>query len=100
MNLHQKAVPFITLCLLQAGDLFSTRMALTIPGVQELNPLVRQFGLWPAKLLVFGLIVLLASRTRKMGRLWALCGVYGLIVGSNMLVFATHAKLLAQRITG
>jgi hypothetical protein len=100
MNLHQKIVPLLTLCLLQAGDLFSTRMALSVPGASELNPLVREFGLWPAKLLVFGLILLLAMRTKKMKRLWAVCGIYALIVASNMLVFVTHAKVLAQRVNG
>jgi hypothetical protein len=91
MNAHQKVIPFLTLCLLQAGDLFSTRMALKVPGVLELNPLVREFGLWPAKLLVLGLILLLAWRTKKMARLWAVCGIYAVIVASNMLVFVTHA---------
>ncbi len=100
MNAHQKVIPFLTLCVLQAGDLFSTRMALRIPGVLELNPLVREFGLWPAKLLVLGLILLLAWRTKKMARLWAVCGVYALIVTSNMLVVLTHAKDLAQRVSG
>ena len=98
MNLNQKLVPFLILCLLQAGDLFSTRMALTIPGVVELNPLVRGFGLWEAKLLVFGLVVLLAWRTRTMARLWAICGVYAVIVGSNVLLFVTHAGVLAKQI--
>lgn len=100
MNAHQKVIPFLTLCVLQAGDLFSTRMALRIPGVLELNPLVREFGLWPAKLVVLGLILLLAWRTKKMARLWAVCGVYALIVTSNMLVVLTHAKDLAQRVSG
>ncbi len=100
MTLHQKVVPFLILCILQAGDLFSTHMALSIPGVLELNPLVREFGLWPAKLLVLGLILLFAWRTKKMARLWAVCGVYALIVASNLLVFVTHAKVVAQRVGG
>jgi len=100
MNLHQKIVPFLILCILQAGDLFSTRMVLSIPGSLELNPLVREFGLWPAKLLVLGLILLFAWRTKKLARLWAVCGIYALIVGSNMLVCATHARVLAQRVSG
>ncbi|MGA2688249.1 MAG: DUF5658 family protein [Candidatus Korobacteraceae bacterium] len=86
-----KIVPFLVLALLQAGDLFSTRMALTIPGVMELNPLVRELGLWPAKLLVLGFIALLVYRTKSRRRLWAACGVYALIVASNILVFVTHA---------
>jgi hypothetical protein len=100
MKAHQKIIPFLALCLLQAGDFFSTRMALKIPGVLELNPPVREFGLWPAKLLVLGLILLLAWRTKKLARLWAVCGIYAVIVGSNMLVCATHAKVLAQRVSG
>ncbi len=74
-------------------------MAMAIPGVVELNPLVREFGLWQAKLLVFGLIVLLAWRTNRMGRLWTLCGIYAVIVGSNVLLFVTHASALAKRIS-
>ena len=98
MNLNQKLVPFLVLCLLQVGDLFSTRLALSIPGVVELNPLVRGFGLWQAKLLVFGLIVLLAWQTKRMRRMWTLCGIYAVIVASNTMLFVTHATALAQRI--
>jgi hypothetical protein len=98
MNPNQKIVPFLILCLLQVGDLFSTRLALRVPGVMELNPLVREFGLWPAKLLVCGILVLLVWQTKRMRRLWALCGIYGVIVGSNLLLFLTHATALAQRI--
>jgi hypothetical protein len=86
-----KIVPFLVLALLQAGDLFSTRMALRIPGVMELNPLVRELGLWQAKLLVLGFIALLVYRTKSRRRLWAACGVYALIIASNILVFVTHA---------
>jgi hypothetical protein len=98
MNLSQKMVPFLILCLLQVGDLFSTRLALKVPGVMELNPLVRGFGLWQAKLLVFGLIVLLAWQTKRMRRMWTLCGIYAVIVASNVFLFVTHAAVLAQRI--
>jgi hypothetical protein len=98
MNLSQKMVPFLILCLLQVGDLFSTRLALKVPGVMELNPLVRGFGLWQAKLLVFGLIVLLARQTKRMRRMWTLCGIYAVIVASNTMLFVTHATALAQRI--
>lgn len=92
MSLRQKIVPFLVLVLLQAGDLFSTRMAMTVPGVVELNPLVSAFGLWPAKLIVFGFIVLLAWRARRTERLWVVCGVYAVIVASNVLLFFIHAK--------
>jgi len=66
-------------------------LALTVPGVMELNPLVRELGLWPAKLIVFGFIALLVYRTKSLKRLWAVCGVYALIVASNVLLFVTHA---------
>lgn len=89
--LNRKIIPFLVLGLLQVGDLFSTRMALAIPGLMELNPLVRELGLWPAKLLVFGFIALLVYRTKSQRRLWAVCGVYALIVASNVLLFVTHA---------
>jgi hypothetical protein len=89
--LNRKTIPFIVLGLLQVGDLLSTRMALKIPGVMELNPLVRELGLWPAKLLVLGFIALLVYRTKSMIRLWGVCGVYALIVASNVLLFVTHA---------
>jgi hypothetical protein len=88
--LNRKFIPFLVLGLLQAGDLLSTRMALKVPGVMELNPLVRELGLWPAKLIVFGFIALLVYRTKSLGRLWAVCGVYALIVASNVLLFVTH----------
>ncbi len=90
IDLNGKIFPFLALALLQAGDLFSTRMALKIPGVMELNPLVRELGLWPAKLLVLGFVALLVYRTRSRRRLWAACGVYAVIVASNVLLFVTH----------
>jgi hypothetical protein len=88
--LNRKTLPFIVLALLQAGDLFSTRMALKVPGVMELNPLVRELGLWPAKLLVLGFIALLVYRTKSQRRLWAACGIYAVIVASNVLLFVSH----------
>ncbi len=94
MNLDRENTPILVLCLLQVGDLISTRMALRVPGVLELNPLVRELGLWQAKLTVLVLIVLLAywtKHTKKVGPAWAVCGVYGLIVVSNLLLFLTHA---------
>ena len=85
--LNRKIIPFIVLGLLQVADLLSTRMALTIPGVMELNPLVRELGLWPAKLLVLGFIALLVYRTKSLRRLWGVCAVYALIVASNVFFF-------------
>lgn len=63
---------------------------LAVPGVIELNPLVRNLGLWPAKLLVLALVLLLALRTKKPQRVWILCGIYAVIIASNLLVLARH----------
>lgn len=43
-------------------------------------------GLWPSKALVITLPLALAYITKRPRRLWAVCGVYGLIVGSNCLL--------------
>ncbi len=91
MNPISNVIPFVIFCLLQVGDLLSTRLALSRPGVVELNPLVGSFGLWQAKLLVSGFIVLLACRSKKPRKLWAVCGIYTMIVASNVLLFATHS---------
>jgi len=64
-----------------------------VPGVLELNPLVRELGLWQAKLTVLVLIVILAfwvKHTKRVAAVWLVCGVYSLIVGSNILLFASH----------
>lgn len=89
--MKRKLIPFVVLALLQAADFASTRLAFSI-GAVELNPLVRGLGLWPAKLLVCGLIVLLALRTNRARRLWTLCGVYAFIVSSNMAVALMHLQ--------
>ena len=68
MNLNRKIVPFLVLCVLQVGDLFSTRMAITVPGVREFNPLVRDLGLWQAKMLAFGVIALFVWQAKNIGR--------------------------------
>jgi Domain of unknown function (DUF5658) len=91
MNPTRNVIPFVVLCLLQVGDWISTRMALSIPSVVELNPMVRSFGLWQAKLLMCGIIALLAWRTKKPSKLWVVCGIYILVIASNILVFATHS---------
>lgn len=78
------------LILLQVADGLSTRAALAIPGVVELNPLVRTLGLWPSKALVITLPLALAYITKRPRRLWAVCGVYGLIVVSNSLLVWFH----------
>ncbi len=88
-----RIIPVLVLGVLQAADLFSTRVALKIPGITELNPLVRDLGLWQAKLLVLGLIVLLVWRSKSIRRLWAVCAIYAVIVGSNVLLVVTHAKI-------
>lgn len=90
---RNRIIPVLVLGVLQAADLFSTRVALKIPGITELNPLVRDLGLWQAKLLVLGLIVLLVWRSKSIRRLWAVCAIYAVIVGSNVLLVVTHAKI-------
>jgi len=78
------------LILLQVADGLSTRAALAIPGAIELNPLVRNLGLWPSKALVITLPLALAYITKRPRRLWAVCGVYALIVASNSLLVWLH----------
>jgi hypothetical protein len=90
MNPIRNVIPFVILCLLQVGDWLSTRMALSIPSVVELNPMVRSLGLWQAKLLMFGIIVLLAWRAKKPRSLWVVCGIYAVVVASNVLLLAIH----------
>jgi hypothetical protein len=95
MKLDRENTPILILCLLQAADLLSTRMALKVPGVLELNPLVRQLGLWQSKLTVLVLIVILAfwvKRTKRVAAVWLVCGIYTLIVASNMLLFVSHSS--------
>ncbi len=92
MSLNRRVVPLLVLGVLQLGDLFSTRMAMKVPGVLELNPIVRRLGLWDAKLLAVALIVLLAWRAKKMGPLWTACGVYACVVVSNVLLVFTHLR--------
>lgn len=90
MNPMRNVIPSVILCLLQVADWFSTRLALSTPSIVELNPMVRSVGLWQAKLLMCGIIVLLAWRARKPRKLWVVCGIYTVIVASNVFLFATH----------
>jgi hypothetical protein len=76
------------LCLLQVGDLLSTRLA-AVHGV-ELNPIVRASGLWQAKLLAVVLIFLLVWRSDRLCALWIATAVYAFIVGWNFCIAATH----------
>lgn len=94
MKLDRENTPLIILCLLQAADLISTRVAMKVPGVLELNPLVRELGLWQSKLAVLALVVVLAfwvKRTKRVAAVWLVCGVYTLIVASNIRLFVSHA---------
>lgn len=89
MNLNRKLIAFLILCLLQAGDLLSTRLATSI-GAIESNPLVHNLGLGEAKLLALGVSFLLVWRAKRMGRVWAACGIYAATVVSNVLLFVIH----------
>jgi hypothetical protein len=94
MKLDRENTPILILCVLQVADLISTRLALSVPGVLELNPIVRQLGLWQSKLMVLALIVILAlwvKRTKRVAAVWLVCGVYGLIVASNFRLFIAHS---------
>ena len=94
MKLGRENTPILILCLLQVADLISTRMALKVPGVLELNPLVRELGLWQSKLTVLILIVILAywvKKTKRVRAVWLVCAVYSLIVASNMLLIVSHS---------
>lgn len=94
MKLDRENTPLLILCVLQLADIVSTRLALKVPGVLELNPLVRQLGLWQSKLAVLGVIVLLAlwvKRTKRVAAVWLVCGVYVLIVASNFRLVIAHA---------
>jgi hypothetical protein len=79
----KKKIALLILLLLQAGDMVSTKAAVHA-GAVELNPLVRDLGLWPAKLLTLGLIALLVWRARSMTRVWVVCGLYTLVVANNL----------------
>lgn len=79
----EKWLPFAVLVFLQLGDIISTRLACRTPGVLELNPLVRTIGLWPAKGLVVLLLLILTVNTKRPWKIWAVCGVYCVIIASN-----------------
>ena len=94
MKLDRENTPLLILCVLQLADIISTRLALKVPGVLELNPLVRQLGLWQSKLAVLGVIVLLAlwvKHSKRVAAVWFVCGVYVLIVASNFRLVIAHA---------
>ena len=81
-----KLIVLAVLLLLQAGDLVSTRLALAVPGVVELNPVVRDLGLWPAKLITCGFCIMLVLYEKKLWRTWCVCALGGAIVSSNLLL--------------
>ena len=62
----------------------STKAA-THAGAVELNPIVANLGLWPAKLLALALVILLVWRAKSMARIWVICGLYALIVANNLV---------------
>jgi hypothetical protein len=78
-----KLIPAIVLCILQLGDLLSTRLALA-HGAVEANIFVRPIGLLAAKLLCIAIVAVLAWRTRKPSRIWAICAFYVIVVGWNL----------------
>ncbi len=80
-----RIVPFLILCVLQLGDYISTRLAFKA-GAVEGNPLVHALGLWETKVLACAIIALIAWKTTRPKRLWAICAVYVLVVASNLLI--------------
>jgi hypothetical protein len=72
------------LATLQLGDFISTRLALARPGVVEIGLLPHYTDLLGAKLFALVLCTLLVVINRKPARLWGVCGVYALIVLSNL----------------
>ena len=78
-----KLIPAIVLCILQLGDLLSTRLALA-HGAVEANIFVSSIGLWAAKLLCIAIVAVIAWRTRKPARIWAICAFYVIVVGWNL----------------
>ena len=79
-----RTVLLALLAFLQFADYFSTRAFLAV-GVPEGNPVVRYFGLGPAKLAGLALVCLLAWRAKRLWLLWALCGLYSAVVIVNLL---------------
>ena len=75
--------PVIVLCILQLGDLRSTRLGLT-HGAVEANPLVSSMGLWATKLLCVAIVAVIAWRARKPSLMWAVCALCAIIVGWNL----------------
>ncbi len=78
-----KLIPVIVLCILQLGDLLSTRLALA-HGAVETNLLVSSIGLWAAKLLCVAIVAIIAWHTRKPSRIWAVCAFYAIVVSWNL----------------
>ena len=80
----------LALLALQVLDAVSTRLALRV-GAWELNPLIHMLGLWPSKLLVMALCIVLVVRNRRPWRLAIPAVIYIGIITSNFVVYATHA---------
>ena len=95
MDLGRKLVPLLILGMLQVGDLISTRLVLRIPGALEVNPLVRDLGLWHAKILALVIVLLVVWRAKTLRRLWVVCGIYGAVVLSNIFMLLRYTGVLA-----
>ena len=78
-----KLIPAIVLCILQLGDLLSTRLALA-HGAIETNLFVNSVGLYSAKLVCLAIVVLFAWHTRRPSRIWAVCVFYLVVVTWNL----------------
>ena len=47
-----------------------------LAGAADLNPMVRDLGLWTAKLLTLGLIAALVWRAKSMTRVWVVWPIH------------------------
>jgi hypothetical protein len=82
-SMRGKLIPAIVLCILQVGDLLSTRLALA-HGAIETNVFVSSVGLYSAKLACLAVVALFAWHTRRPSRIWAVCAFYLIVVSWNL----------------
>jgi hypothetical protein len=76
----------------QAGDYWSTKRGLGVPGVAESNPIVRKLGLLPLKLVFTGLMLFASYQSFWVGGHYALtlvicgalAGFYAWVIKHNV----------------
>ncbi|MFZ0311245.1 MAG: hypothetical protein WAL85_00940 [Candidatus Korobacteraceae bacterium] len=92
-----KKAALILFALIQLGDFATTALAMTVHGVVELNPLLKNSGgsadlgrVILAKAFVIVLSVILLKRAKTLRRMWITCGLCSAMVISNSVLFLTH----------